>query len=188
MTRSNLKCNVEDSLLVVVDVQTKLTAAMPIKVLARLQKYTSIVLKGASMLNVPVIASEQYPKGLGSLEPEIGRLLTDNSTVIDKTCFSCVDSKHFMETIEKSGRKQIIVVGMEAHMCVSQTVMDLLEKDYIVFVAMDAICSRRRENYDIAIKRMGDAGAIITDSESVVFEWLRDANHEHFKYFSSMVR
>ncbi len=188
MSGNDLICNVEDSLLLIVDIQTKLTAAMPIKVLARLQKYTSLLLKAADLLDVPVVATEQYPKGLGALEPEIVRLLPEDADRIDKTCFSCVNQEHILETIHKSGRKQIIITGMEAHICVLQTTLDLLVRDYSVFVVMDAICSRRRENYETAIQRMGSSGAVICDSESVVFEWLSDASHEHFKYISSLVR
>lgn len=188
MSANNLLCNIEDSLLVVVDIQTKLTSVMPMKVLARLQRNSGLLLKSASLLGIPIIATEQYPKGLGAMEPEIVRLLPDDAVRIDKTCFSCVAEESFLEAIQESGRKQIILIGMEAHICVQQTTMDLLAKDYSVFIVTDAICSRQRENYETALHRMGDAGAAICDSESVVFEWLRDAKHEHFKYISSLVR
>ncbi len=93
MAGNDLICNVEDSLLLIVDIQTKLTAAMPVKVLVRLQKYTSLLLKAADLLDVPVVATEQYPKGLGALEPEIVRLLPEDADRIDKTCFSCVNQE-----------------------------------------------------------------------------------------------
>lgn len=187
MSRKNFVCDVDDSFLIIIDVQTNLTTAMPVKVLARLQRYFNFMLKAAELLGVPVIATEQYPEGLGSLEPEIIGRLPENAVRIDKTCFSCVGNEKFLETIQESARKQIVITGMEAHMCVSQTAMDLIEKDYSVFVVMDAICSRRRENYENAIQRIGSAGGIITDAESVVFEWLRDANHKHYEYLSSLI-
>ena len=188
MTEAQNLCQAEDSLLAIVDIQTKLTAAMPMKVLARLQRNSGMLLKAASLLEIPIIATEQYPKGLGSLEPEIVRLLPETAARIDKTCFSCAEQETFMEAVEKSGRKQIIIAGMEAHICIIQTTMDLLARGYSVFVVTDAICSRQRENYETALNRMGNAGAQICDTESVIFEWLRDANHEHFKYISTLIR
>lgn len=188
MANNNLLCNTNNSLLVVIDIQTKLTSIMPMKVLARLQRNLGLLLRAASVLNIPVIATEQYPKGLGSLEPDIIKLLPENTTRLDKTCFSCAGSQEFNEALKESGRKQIIIVGMEAHVCILQTAMDLLDQDYSVFILADAICSRQRESYEIALHRMNNAGATICDSESVVFEWLADSKHEQFKSLSSLIR
>lgn len=178
----------EDSVLVIIDIQTKLTSVMPVKVLARLQRNSSLLLRTAELLGVPVIATEQYPKGLGEMEPTIVSLLPDDVTRIEKTCFSCTDADEFMEKLESTGRKQVLLMGMEAHICVLQTAMSLINKDYTVFSITDAVCSRQRENYETALERMLQAGVINCDSESVVFEWMRDAQHEHFKAVSKMIR
>ena len=181
-------CNHQDSVLVVIDIQTKLTSAMPLKVLARLQRNSGLLLTAAKALDIPVIATEQYPQGLGPIEPDITKLLSDNTAVIEKTCFSCATHQGFMEALQETGRKQVILVGMEAHICILQTAMDLAHQDYSVFAVTDAICSRQRENYETALNRMAAAGINIADAESVAFEWLADSSHEHFKLIASMVK
>ncbi len=188
MTNNSLLCNSENSALVIVDIQTKLTSAMPMKVLARLQRNSALLCKAADLLNVPVLASEQYPTGLGELEPEIVKLLPENAIRIDKTCFSCMEHEGFVEALKETGRKQVILIGMEAHICILQTALDLTNQGFSVYVVSDAICSRQRENYETAIQRMNTAGVTVCDSESVVFEWLRDAKHEHFKEISDMIK
>ena len=187
MTNNPLLCNANDSVLVIIDIQTKLTSAMPLKVLARLQRNSGLLLKAADLLKIPVIASEQYPKGLGNLEPEIVKMLPDHTIRIEKTCFSCADSQEFMEALKETGRNQVIIIGMEAHICVLQTALDLIQQDFTSFVVTDAICSRQRENYETALHRISRSGASICDSESVAFEWLGDSKHEHFKTLSKMI-
>ena len=188
MGNNPLLCNADDSLLVVIDIQTKLTSVMPIKILSRLQRNSGLLLKAANQLNIPVIASEQYPTGLGSLEAEIIKLLPANTIRIEKTSFSCASNQEFINTLKESGRMQIIIIGMEAHICVLQTAMDLTNLGYSVFVVTDAICSRRREHYETAIRRINNAGVTTCDSESVVFEWLSDSKHEQFKSISKLIR
>ena len=181
-------CDSNDSILIVIDIQPKLTAAMPPKVLARLQRNSTLLLKTASQLNIPVIATEQYPKGLGKIEDEILKLMPDGSTCIEKTCFSCVGADKFMQTLKSSGRRQAILLGMEAHVCVYQTAVDLIQEGYTVFVVIDGVCSRQRENYETSLQRMRQAGVAACDTESVIFEWLRDASHKDFKSISSLLR
>ena len=186
-TSASLTCDAGSSVLLVIDIQTKLTRVMPIKVLARLQRYTGVLLKAANTLKIPVLVTEQYPKGLGHLEPEISVLLADDAKRYEKTSFSCAGTTEFMEALSQSGRKQAILVGMEAHVCVLQTAMDLKSLGYQIFVVADAVCSRHRESYETALIRMRQAGVIIVNAESVLFEWLRDAKHEQFKTIQSLI-
>ncbi len=181
-------CNANNSCLVVIDIQTRLTAAMPLKVLARLKRNINILLQSANTLSIPVLATEQYPKGLGPTEPEIVKLLPDNTLKFEKTCFSCTGAENFLQQLNEMGRKQIILVGIEAHVCVLQTAIQLIAEGYQVFVAADGVCSRHRENYEASLKRMSRANVVICNAESILFEWLRDAKHEHFKELSSLIQ
>ena len=181
-------CNANSSCLLVIDIQTRLTAAIPLKVLARLKRNINILLQSANMLSIPVLATEQYPKGLGPTEPEIVKLLPDNTLKFEKTCFSCTGAENFLQQLKETGRKQIILVGIEAHVCVLQTAIQLIAEGYQVFVAADGVCSRHRENYEASLKRMSRANVVICNAESILFEWLRDAKHEHFKELSSLIQ
>lgn len=181
-------CNANNSCLVVIDIQTRLTAAMPLKVLARLKRNINILLQSANTLSIPVLATEQYPKGLGPTEPEIVKLLPVNTLKFEKTCFSCTGAENFLQQLKETGRKQIILVGIEAHVCVLQTAIQLIAEGYQVFVAADGVCSRHRENYEASLKRMSRANVVICNAESILFEWLRDAKHEHFKELSSLIQ
>ena len=186
--RYSLLCERDNSLLVIVDIQPRLTAAMPAKVLARLQRYTTLLLKAAGPLKIPVYVTEQYPQGLGRLEGEIDKLLPADARRYEKTVFSCTGADNFLDDLQASGRKQILLTGMETHVCILQTAIDLLHLDYQVIVVSEAVCSRHRESYETALQRMRQAGAVITSSESVLFEWLRDAKHEHFRTLQSLLK
>lgn len=181
-------CAVEQSILLIVDIQGKLTAAMPDKVVNRLRRHTGMLLDAAGLLSIPVIATEQYPRGLGNLEDEIRTRLPQGSSLFEKTCFSCTDADGLLERLSDSGRRQVIIAGIEAHVCVLQTAIDLVSKNYEVYVVADAVCSRNRENYENSLSRLRHAGVIVTDTESVLFEWVRDSRHEQFKAISAMIR
>ena len=181
-------CNAENSCLVLIDIQTRLTSAMPVKVLARLKRNINILLQSAKTLSIPVLSTEQYPEGLGPTEPEIVELLPDSTLKFEKTCFSCTGARQFLKHLKEDGRRQVILVGIEAHVCVLQTAIQLIAEGYQVFVVADGICSRQRENYEASLNRMSRAGVTICNTESVLFEWLRDAKHEHFKKLSHLVR
>lgn len=181
-------CNAESSALIIIDIQTHLTAIMPAKVLARLQRNLGLLLNSAGLLNVPVLATEQYPQGLGNLEEDIVRMLPEGSGRYEKTSFSCTGSEDFCKDLQASDKKQIILAGMEAHVCVMQTALELKTMGYEVFIVADAICSRHRESYETALLRLRSAGIPILDAESVAFEWLRDSKHEHFKAIQAYLR
>jgi len=186
-TSSHL-CDPSDSALMIVDIQTHLTAAMPVKVLARLQRNAGLLLKTGALLNIPVYATEQYPEGLGSTEPEVMKLLPEYTKMYEKTTFSGAGAEGFLSDLKDSGRRQVVLAGMEAHVCVMQTAVELFEQGYQVFTIADAVCSRQRESYETALLRMRKLGITISDTESILFEWLRDARHEHFKSVQGMLR
>ncbi len=187
-TENHSLCCADNSSLLIVDIQTHLTAVIPAKVLARLQRNTSLLIHAAKRLAIPVYASEQYPKGLGPLESELKNILPEGSPVYEKTAFSCANLPAFKAALGEAGRKQVIIAGMEAHICVLQTALELFGQGYGVFVAADAICSRHRESYELALQRLRAAGISICDAESVVFEWLGDASHAHFKALQALIK
>lgn len=181
-------CQASDSCLLIIDVQTRLTAAMPAKVLDRLLRNATLLIKSAAMLSVPVLATHQYPRGLGPLEPQIAGVLPPDCRHFEKTSFSCTGAENFSPALQAQGRKQVVIAGIEAHVCVLQTALDLYEANYQVFVVADAISSRARENYENALQRLQQAGISICNTESVIFEWLRDARHEQFKEIAALVK
>lgn len=187
-TAAQEKCDVENSLLLIIDIQTKLGQAMPTKVLNRVISNTSLLARAAGLLNVPVLVTEQYPQGLGPTITDISDALPATAVTLDKTAFSCVAAQGFDDALERANRKQMIIVGMESHICVLQSALDLLTAGYDVYVVEDAVCSRRLENYQNALDRLRQAGVGILSAESAIFEWLVHSRHEHFKAISAMLR
>lgn len=181
-------CHAEQSQLLMIDIQERLAAAMPDKVIDKVIKNNKILLKAASELGVPVIHSEQYPTGLGNTVSAIAKHLPATTPAVIKTCFSCSDNKDFNTLVAQHNRKQIILSGIEAHVCVLQTALQLHSQGFIVYVVADAICSRSKFNYKNAIARLRQAGVIISNVESVLFEWLRDAAHPQFKSVSKLIK
>ena len=181
-------CHAEQSVLVIIDIQTRLTAAMPAKILARIQRNLEALIKAATLLKIPVLVSEQYPRGLGPLEPDLEKLLPDYAVRYEKTTFSCMGAGNFAEDLARLGRGQVILTGMETHICVLQTAIELQRTGATVFVAADAVCSRQRDNYETGLQRLHGEGIIITVTESILFEWMRDARHELFKQIQALVR
>lgn len=177
----------EDSVLVIVDVQERLAAAMPNTVRTRMNEQINILLTAAAALSVPVIVTEQYPKGLGHTEADLKHNLPASTQVIEKTAFSCVKADGFINALEKSNRKQIILTGMETHICILQTAIDLIKRDYEVHVVEDAVCSRSKMNQYNALQRLRVHGATISNVESALFEWLEDAKHPAFKDLSRLI-
>ena len=181
-------CDAGNSVLLVIDIQTELTAVMPVKVLARLQRNTGLLLNTAARLSLPVFATERSPEDLGIMEPEIRKLLPQAANLYKKTTFSCLGAKNFAGDLVSTKRKQAILVGMEAHVCILQTALDLHNRGYVVFVVADGVCSRQRENYETALRRLGRAGIIICDAESVLFEWIRGADEQLSREVQALLR
>jgi len=145
------------------------------------------LIQGLKILNVPVILTQQYTKGLGDTVPDIKQAMGD-FTPIEKNSFSCCDEPAFMETLNRLGKKYIIIGGTEAHVCILQTTIDLIEKSYIPVVVENCISSRKNRDKKTAVDRMRQEGAIITTYESVLFELTRYAGTSQFKEISRLVK
>ena len=180
-------CQADQSVLLVIDIQQRLASAMPDKALQSVIKHTALLLSAAGQLNIPVIRTEQYPRGLGQTLEEIQQHI-QTDTCLEKTCFSCCGAEGFKPALHKTERKQLILTGMESHVCVLQTAMELGAQGYEVFVVNDAVCSRDKHNHKNALQRLNQAGVVISNTESVLFEWLRDASHPQFKTISQSLR
>ena len=175
----------DNTVLVVIDYQERLFPAMHEK--EKLLKNVLKLIKGVQALEIPVILTEQYPKGLGPTLPEIKELLP-NVKPIEKTCFNCCDEQNFSKALEKSKRKQVLICGIEAHICVYQTAMALLKEGYEVQVVADCISSRDPENRMVALFKMGRAGVSPTTTETALFELLKVAEGDKFKEISKIVK
>lgn len=174
------------SQLVIVDMQTKLSAAMPQTDMQSAASRCGILVQAANLLEIPITCTEQYPHGLGETLPEIAQYLTQRKPIV-KTAFSACAEPKFNPQLHRD-RSHIILAGMEAHICVLQTALDLIDQGKQVFLVEDAIISRDKSNKDNAIHRLRDSGCIVTSTESVLFEWIGNANHESFKAFSKLIR
>jgi nicotinamidase-related amidase len=175
------------AVLVVIDVQERLCAAMDANVLAQLTKNAGILLESANELAVPVIFTEQYVKGLGQTLAVLKERLP-SASCHEKMTFSCCGNDAFFTQLKRSGRKQIIITGMETHVCVLQTVIDLLDAGFEVHVVKDAVMSRSGDNRQTAMETMVLAGAVPTCTEAVVFQLLKIAGTESFKKLSKLVK
>ncbi len=175
----------KNTALLVVDVQQRLWAAMHEK--DELERNVVRMVKGSQILGVPVLWTEQNPKGLGPTLPQVAELLNESEPVT-KLSFSCCGEPLFLAKLQSLDRKQILVTGIEAHVCVYQTVADLLQMDYEVQVIADAVASRTPQNRDIGLERCRELGAIITSTETVLFELLRKAEGDAFKQMLNVVK
>ncbi|MGH8558318.1 MAG: hydrolase [Methylococcales bacterium] len=188
MTKPDLLCNAADSLLIIIDIQPALTAAMSENDAEQMLANTIVLLRAAEALQVPVLLTEQYPKGLGETDPKLLEHLPASAEKFKKTGFSCCAAEGFRSVLEKSGKKQLVLVGQETHVCVLQTAVELSDSGYSVFVAEDSVCSRKQEHRFFALERMRQAGIHITNYESVLFEWMQDSTHPRFKELAKLIR
>jgi isochorismate hydrolase len=168
----------EDSFLVVVDVQGKLAEVMHNRddMFGNIARLT----QAAAPLQVSMLVTEQLPDKLGPTRAEVSAALKE-IPVVAKSSFSCAGEPAFMAALKASGKRQIVLCGIEAHICVLQTALQLLEEGYAVFVVADAVSSRDPENRRLALERMRQHGADIIVTESALFEWIRDAAHPAFR-------
>jgi nicotinamidase-related amidase len=167
--------------LVVVDVQEAFRPA--VRDFERTAQGAAKLVQGARILDLPVVASEQYPKGLGSTVPEVAEHL-DGIEPLEKVVFSACRAEGF----DLGGREQALVCGIEAHVCVSQTVHDLLDRGLEVHVARDAVTSRTDENKELGLHKMEGSGAVVTSVETALFELLGEAGSEEFKQVQGLIR
>jgi nicotinamidase-related amidase len=171
----------ERTALIVVDIQEKLFP--PIHENARLLRNSQLLLRLAKIMNIPVVATTQYAKGLGATMPEIASLLPPEAQPIDKLEFGCFGSEGFCTALRKLPRERdaLLVCGMETHICVLQTVLGALQQGYAVHVAADACSSRAELNWKLGLERMRDAGAVISSTEMAIYELLRGSGTAQFK-------
>lgn len=169
----------------VVDLQERLLPAIFER--ERVIQNSARLIRGAAILGLPVLASEQYPKGLGKTVPEIHAAL-EGVVPMQKTAFSACRAPGFVEALKSKQISRVLLCGVETHVCVSQTCLDLLEAGFHVFVAADAVSSRTKENYQIGLQRMRDAGAVIVSTEMALFELLGSAGTEEFKKVLELVK
>lgn len=176
------------ALLVVIDVQEKMMPVMDNR--AGIERNIERLIRGMDVLEMPVLVTEQYSKGLGPTDKAIRQALleTGGYSPIEKSCFSACGCDAFVDELQKSHRKQILIAGVETHVCVYQTVTDLLERGFDVSVAADAVSSRSPVNREIALKRMTSEGAKITSTEMALFELLINSGTQEFRDISRLVK
>lgn len=175
----------ENTALLVIDIQERILPV--IFEHERVVENAVKLINGFKILNVPVYFTEQYPKGLGPTEPKIKSAL-GNAEAIQKMSFSCCGAGNLFDELKSKNIKQIVVCGIESHVCVMQTVLDLIANGFQVQVAADAVSSRRKFDYETALRRMENNGAEITLTESVLFEMLNVCGTDEFKAISKMVK
>lgn len=175
----------EDSALLIIDIQERLAAAMSER--EKVVENNLHLIELAKMLDIPIILTEQYPKGLGPTVPEIKDAMSTYSP-IEKLTFNCCGEPDFLKKFEPLKRTKIIVTGMETHICVLQTCLGLLKADRAVHVVSDAICSRTKENWQVGLGIMQNAGAVVTGTETVLFQLLGVAGTEEFKAVSKRIK
>jgi nicotinamidase-related amidase len=179
----------ETTAVIVVDVQERLAPAMPEDRYQDLLRSSRILLGAAGLFSSPVLATEQYPGGLGPTVPEIAATLEElQVSAHDKLSFSAWDNPGFADELRGCKASTAIVIGMEAHVCVYQTVRDLVEAGVEVYVPIDGVCSRRDDHREVGIDLCVAAGAVRTTTESIVFDWLRVAGSDEFKALSKLIR
>jgi nicotinamidase-related amidase len=177
-----------ETALVIIDIQERLAAVMPAEVLAAVRKNVEILISAAQALGVPVVVSEQYPKGLGPTLAPLAQLLPEGTPVCEKLEFSAMGAEGFVDVLHTRGAKHIILTGMEAHVCVLQTVIDLTEAGYHVWVLRDAVCSRTKLNWRTGLELAERAGAVVASTETVLLLLLGRAGTPEFKKISRLIK
>lgn len=174
-----------ESLLLVIDCQERLWKVIQDRV--DLERQIGILVRGAQILSVPCIVTEQYPKGLGPTIPGLAEA-ANGAEVMEKSTFSCLGDTAFLERLRESDAGTVIVSGIEAHICVQQTALDALADGYQVQVVADGVGTRSAGNKGIALRRLEQAGAVITCVESVLFDWMERCDTDAFKEVQGLLK
>ncbi len=175
------------AVLVVVDIQERLVPAMSEKQKVKVTDNCIHLIEAAKLLDIPVVVTEQYPKGLGPTISDIKDVLPDYEP-LEKVTFDCCRGEGFLEKMSSLDKKQIILTGMETHVCVLQTCLSLLKECYTVHLVSNAVCSRKKEDYLASRELMRDAGAVVTCTETVLFQLLEKAGTPEFKAISKRIK
>ncbi len=180
-----LCCQPDNTGLLIIDIQEAFRKA--VLEFERVAHNAAVLARGFSLLGLPVLATEQYPKGLGKTDERVHRSCT-RWNLIEKTCFSCTAAKGFMEKIQALGIENLVVCGIESHVCVNQTVLGLLQGSYTVHIAVDTMASRNRADHETALRKMEQAGAVPTTTEMCLFELVKEAGTEQFKQIQKLIK
>ena len=174
----------DDTVLMVIDIQERLIPAM--KYGEQVIHNTNILISLAQKMGIPIIVTEQYPKGLGKTVPVLSDQLSGASSFEKNTFTGC--TPEVLAALQELGRKRIMVAGMETHVCVLQTVRDLLTYRYNAFVVGDAVCSRTKDNFRNGLSQMSTMGAMVTNTETVLFDLLKESGTPLFKELSKLIK
>lgn len=169
----------DQAVLCVIDIQERLAAAMSER--ATVVEAARRLIVSARRLSVPIVLTEQYPRGIGPTEPVLVEALEGEYRPLEKLHFSCCNEPPFSERLEHAGRRQVLLCGMETHVCLLATCLDLIAAGYQVHVPADAVCSRNAEHKYLALEQMRQAGAVVTCVEAAVYQMLRLAGTPEFK-------
>lgn len=178
--------DIEKTALLVLDVQEAFRS--PINDFAQIAARASIAVRGFQTLNLPVFITEQYPKGLGRTAEEVLFSVAPEFEFIEKSAFSACGAPEFLEKLRASGASQIVVCGLETHICVNQTAHDLLNENFAVHVLTDCVSSRFSIDKETALKKMQTSGAVLSTVETALFELLRDSRREQFKEIQKLIK
>lgn len=179
-----LHCPAEDALIAVVDIQPAFMEAIHEK--ERVVQRSDFLIQVGKTLGIPIIATEQNPSRMGTMDEKIVPYLTWQP--LSKMTFSCWEAPGFQEAVESAGRPCVVLVGIETHICVALTALDLLNNGYHVFICPDAVSSRTLEMHKLGMKRMRDAGAVPSHTETLAYEWMGSAEHEKFREVLQLVK
>lgn len=175
----------QDSLVLIIDIQERLVASLDKDII--ITKAEKVV-KAAKSLGIPILVTEQYPKGLGTTVTQLKNILPESTQFQEKTCFNALSEEGFAQKIASYGKKQIVIFGIETHICVHQTAAALLEAGYEVYVIKDACASRNKYEFKQGIDIMQANGAKISCVEIALFEWLKGAKNPKFKEIQALVK
>ena len=176
----------ENSVLVIIDIQDRLLAKIPTA--ATLVQNAGFLLDVAALLEVPIRATEQYPKGLGHTLQEVKDALPAGVQPVEKVAFSCLGADAFRSRLAATGARQLLLAGIEAHVCVLMSALDLLAEGFAVHIVADAVTSRTQANWRLAMAQLRQAGAVVTTTETVLFQLLRQADTDDFRELARLIR
>ncbi len=180
-----MRLNKENTIGLVIDMQEKLLPHMHNAKSVTASCLTMV--KGLRALNVPIVVTQQYTKGLGNSIPELNEAI-GNFSYIEKLTFSCYREPSFIKVMNRTGKRNVVIMGIESHICVLQTALDLLYNNFNPVIVSDAISSRKEQDKEVAMGRMRDVGCIMTTTESILFELCRIAGTPEFKEISKLVK
>jgi nicotinamidase-related amidase len=183
-----LRPTVRDTGLIVIDVQEALASAMKEKIRDKIVRQTIVLIEAAKILDLPIVVTEQYPKGLGPTLPEVRDALGDRYRPLEKLSFSIMGERYIANAVEKTSARHLILAGMETHVCVLQSALDLRDAGFLPLISADAVCSRTELDWETSISSMRDAGVGIGTVEQFLFLLLERAGSDQFKEISRLLK